>query len=283
MENFVWFIGSIFAAIVAKGLGALGLFPGLAGFVFWTALVFGGIFLILSCIAFIKWARPRTEVNLFEQALLNVIQKDVAVLARKKFQLSSKNDYGVVDQGRWFSEWDNYWRFILPGKCLSAGVPLSPSYRDILGEYPDRSKHVLGRAIHQMIEGAVAELKNTSRDLEGITPLGFEVLCVEKLAEAGWDARTTKNSGDQGADIVATFEDETLVVQCKLYGRPVGNKAVQEIAAARDHYRADYAAVVTNSTFTRAANDLAASTGVKLVTYVDVASALSPERVHAAD
>ena len=127
-----------------------------------------------------------------------------------------------------------------------------------------------------MIEDAVAELKNNSRDLEGITPVGFEVLCVEKLTAGGWDARTTKNTGDQGADIVATFSGETLVVQCKLYGRPVGNKAVQEIAAARDYYRADYAAVVTNASFTRAAHDLAASTGVKLVTYVEMANALGP-------
>ena len=282
MEFFSMFIGSIVVAAASRVFGAMGMFPGLSSFVFWAALVFGCISLLLSVASFVEWVRPRTTVNSFEQRFIDVIRSDVPVLARKKFQLSAKNDYGVVEQGRWYDEWDKYWRYILPGKCHGAGVPLDSIHRDIISELPDHSKKALGRAIHQMIEEAVAELKNTSRDLEGITPLGFEVLCVERLEAAGWDARITKNSGDQGADIVATFSDETLVVQCKLYGRPVGNKAVQEIAAARDHYRADYAAVVTNASFTRAAQDLAASTGVKLVTYVEMDSALSPESVHTA-
>ena len=72
-------------------------------------------------------------------------------------------------------------------------------------------------------------------------------------------------SGDQGADIVAEQAGIRLVVQCKRYGRPVGNGAVQEIAAAMRYWSADRAAVVSNAGFTPAARKLAAATGVLLL------------------
>jgi restriction system protein len=280
LDFFLGFLGSVMVAIIAKCVGFIGLFPVLSAIVFWGALVFGGLSLFLTGVAVMEWVRPRTKINGFEQKFLDLIKNDIPVLARKKFQISGKNDYGIVEQSRWYDEWERYSRDILPEKCQRAGLTYDSIHKEILQELPDRSKKILGRTVHQMIEAAVAELKNASRDLDGITPLGFEVLCMEKLTSAGWDARATKTTGDQGADIVATFSDETLVVQCKLYSRPVGNKAVQEIAAARVHYGADYAAVVTNSSFTRAAQDLAASTGVKLVIFVDMATALAPENVH---
>jgi restriction system protein len=48
-----------------------------------------------------------------------------------------------------------------------------------------------------------------------------------------------------------------VVLQCKLYGGPVGNKAVQEAAAGRAHERADFGIVVTNNRYTSAAEQLA--------------------------
>ena len=281
MENVSGLIGSILVAVFARIAGSLGIFPGFSVFVFWGAVVIGCLFLILTVFSLVEWINPRTSVNFVEQKILDVIVADIQVLARKKFQQTGANEYGVADHSRWHKEWDNYSRYTLPGKCRDAGVILpDETYQYLIGETPERKKKPIGRAVHEMIECAVAEMRDTTKDLQDVTPLGFEVLCLEKLKELGWDARTTKASGDQGADIIATHCDETLVVQCKLYGRPVGNKAVQEVAAARDHYRADYAAVVTNASFTRAAQDLAASTGVKLVSYVDMTRSLGPETVH---
>jgi HJR/Mrr/RecB family endonuclease len=51
---------------------------------------------------------------------------------------------------------------------------------------------------------------------------------------------------------------------------PVGNKAVQEVAAARIHEQDDYAAVVTNSRYTSAARQLAATNGVLLLHHSDL-------------
>jgi hypothetical protein len=45
---------------------------------------------------------------------------------------------------------------------------------------------------------------------------------------------------------------------------PVGNKAVQEVAAARVQEQGDYAAVVTNSNYTASARELANPRGVAI-------------------
>lgn len=97
-------------------------------------------------------------------------------------------------------------------------------------------------------------------------PIEFEADCAKQLRDTGWDARLTKASGDQGADIIAKKNGVVVVLQCKLYySRSVGNKAVQEACAARQHYRAHRSAVVTNKTYTNHARQLASTTGVLLL------------------
>lgn len=98
-----------------------------------------------------------------------------------------------------------------------------------------------------------------------INPYEFECNCKKILEKAGWTARTTPKSGDQGVDVIAQKQDKLIVVQCKLYNQPVGNKAVQEIVAGRTYYHADYAAVVSNNTFTKSARQLAKSCDVILL------------------
>ncbi|WP_242402702.1 restriction endonuclease [Komagataeibacter kakiaceti] len=82
---------------------------------------------------------------------------------------------------------------------------------------------------------------------------------------AGWEARATTPGSDQGADVIATRDNMRLVVQCKLYRNTVGNEAVQQVAAARLHYRADFAAVVSNADYTLPARALARSNNVFLL------------------
>jgi HJR/Mrr/RecB family endonuclease len=107
---------------------------------------------------------------------------------------------------------------------------------------------------------------------EPLTPLGFEKECASKLRAVGWTTSCTPNSGDQGADVVGEKNGERFVFQCKLYGRPVGNKAVQEAYAAKAFYGASRAAVISNSGYTASARNLAASTGVILLTPRDLHS-----------
>jgi Restriction endonuclease len=101
-------------------------------------------------------------------------------------------------------------------------------------------------------------------------PAEFEAFCAEELRRAGWDARVTMQSRDQGVDVVAEKNHVRVVIQCKLYARPVGNKSVQEAAAGKAHEQADYGIVVTNNRYTLAAEQLAATNGVLLLHYRDL-------------
>ncbi|MEH3116943.1 MAG: restriction endonuclease [Methylorubrum populi] len=107
--------------------------------------------------------------------------------------------------------------------------------------------------------------------------VAYERYCAELLGEGGWDARPTGASGDQGCDVIAERDGVRLVVQCKRYGRPVGNAAVQEAAAAALHWTGDMAAVVSNAGFTPAARKLAGTTGVLLLHHDDLPG-LAPAR-----
>ena len=102
---------------------------------------------------------------------------------------------------------------------------------------------------------------------DDMTPAGFENFCADELRRAGWNARVTMQGRDQGVDVVAEKDDVRVVIQCKLYTRPVGNKSVQEAAAAKAHEQASYGIVVTNNRYTTAAEQLASTNGILLLHY----------------
>jgi restriction system protein len=100
------------------------------------------------------------------------------------------------------------------------------------------------------------------------------MFCANQLRQSGWDAQLTKGSGDKGVDVIATKNGVRVILQCKLYSKPVGNKAVQEAAAGKLHEGAHYAAVVSNSSYTPAAEQLAHTTGVMLLHHSGLAATL---------
>lgn len=102
-------------------------------------------------------------------------------------------------------------------------------------------------------------------DVEAMGPIEFEHYCANILRHHGWNAYATKGSGDQGTDVIAEKDSIRVVLQCKLYSNPVGNKAVQEVNAGKTFEQAKIACVVTNSTYTKSARQLAQATGVLLL------------------
>lgn len=93
----------------------------------------------------------------------------------------------------------------------------------------------------------------------------FEHYCEILLRACGYqNVEVTQASNDYGVDVTAQKDDVSYAIQCKLYTSPVGNSAVQEIAAGRQYYHKDIGVVMTNSTFTKNAITLAKQTGIKL-------------------
>ena len=59
-------------------------------------------------------------------------------------------------------------------------------------------------------------------------------------------------------------DSEKTVVQAKKYVGSVSNKAIQEVVAAKNHYKCEYSMVVTTGHFTKSAIQLALSNDVEL-------------------
>jgi restriction system protein len=115
------------------------------------------------------------------------------------------------------------------------------------------------------------------RDMEGVDDMTgeqFEDWLAVLFRRAGYRVRHTAASGDFGADLIISMDGEAWVVQAKRQARPVGVAAVQQAAAARPHYDADGAMVVTNATFTAQAVTLATSADVVLWDRDDIAAEL---------
>jgi len=98
----------------------------------------------------------------------------------------------------------------------------------------------------------------------------YEYLVARYLRNNGYTSvKVTKGSGDYGVDVVAHKRGKKYAVQCKHYTGPVGLSAVQEAVAGKAMYKCDSAMVVTNSTFTNAARDLAKANNVVLIEKVN--------------
>lgn len=98
----------------------------------------------------------------------------------------------------------------------------------------------------------------------------FEEWVAELMRRTGFTrVQVRGGAGDLGADILArTPHGGRLVVQCKRYqvGRSVGSADVQKLAGtARAIHDAEIAAIVTTSSFTRPAREVAGRLGVGLV------------------
>ncbi|GAA2687115.1 MULTISPECIES: restriction endonuclease [Actinosynnema] len=111
---------------------------------------------------------------------------------------------------------------------------------------------------------------------DGMGGVEFEQWTARLLERSGFlDVTVVGGAGDAGADVLAQAPDGgRLVVQCKRYGpnNKVGSEALQRFAGtARAYHGADYAVLVTTSSFTAPARDVANRVGIVLVDRVALA------------
>lgn len=209
--------------------------------------------------------KPEEFVLKYEEAYLGTtvklaIKKEVGAHrhALKRNKLKQTDDYGILDNNKWTKELEYFvTHLILPKlhvtntymKWVLSNSELTP---------------VLVRAVNAILEEGDYDLDTSSYN-EDMDPIDYEVMCADILDENGWDAVITNTSGDQGVDIFAKKDGGSVVLQCKKYSSPVGNKAVQEAHAGKGFMDATAAVVVTNSSYTPSAKQLAARLGVLLL------------------
>jgi restriction endonuclease Mrr len=108
------------------------------------------------------------------------------------------------------------------------------------------------------------------RNWRGMRGTDFEEFLREVFELQGYTVQLTKASGDYGIDLILTGKSRKIGVQAKGYSGNVGNHAVMEAHAGKDHYHCDSCVVITNSNFTKHAKRLAASVRCSLLTGADI-------------
>lgn len=105
----------------------------------------------------------------------------------------------------------------------------------------------------------------TLQHIDLMSGLEFEEYTARLLNKLGYtNVTVTKASGDQGIDVLARKDGVRYAIQCKNYSGKLGNTPVQEVYAGKDFYGCDVGVVITNSTFTAGAYELANRIGVLL-------------------
>jgi restriction system protein len=195
-----------------------------------------------------------------QQKLALALDSHKDALATRRAQLVYRDAYGNPQLKRWNAEIDHFLNNVV-------GPTLTSRERQVLTARKTKL------TIH--VEQKVSEQSASNSPLhvfsESMTPSQYEAYCAEELKRHGWDAAVTKGSRDQGVDVVASKSGIRVVLQCKLYSQPVGNKAVQEVVAARNYERASFGIVVSNNSYTAPAQALASVNGVYLLHHRELA------------
>ena len=219
------------------------------------------VVLLASYSSYRLWRAARVR-RAVARKVAAAIRQHLPALVRRREQLVTKDAYGKLRLEDWAKEIEYF---------------IEEHIKPILTGQEEYEAFMRERSL---IASAIAAKVEQEREVhpafltfsDDMTPDEFETYCAEELRRAGWDARVTMRSRDQGVDVVAEKRGVRVVLQCKLYSRAVGNKAVQEAAAGRAHEQADYEIVVSNSRYTHDAEQLASTNGILLIHYRDLRS-----------
>jgi restriction system protein len=196
-----------------------------------------------------------------------IVNAHIETLARRRIALVRTDEYGVTHGKAWSKEVQHFVdKVIRPTLTDEEAFSLTTN-----GEFSS----IFQELIEEPVRFHSEEIEKSQTFSTNMSPTEFEKWCANELEKKGWKCITTKTTGDQGADVVAEkkigrTQIIRVVIQCKLWESLVGNKAVQEAHAAKAHYIADYAAVVSNSEFTPSAKQLSQSTKVFLWHFSDL-------------
>ena len=220
------------------------------------------------------------------------IKKHILVLKMKYKQTHYVDDYGNIIDFGWDSELEYFCKH-----CLFPTIPNNrKDFEDFVSEalkkigisyhaainynknvklanlkYPnelyDKVVEYCSPEILNEIYQSVLEEKNSDALLisDIKTGLDYEIFIEQILKNADFTVTRTPKTGDQGVDLVVQKNDKRIAIQCKYYSKPVGNKAVQEVAAGKDFYNCNSACVVSNNSFTLAARKLASNLNILLL------------------
>lgn len=205
-----------------------------------------------------KRDQQNDETTKILQRLENLIGFHENALISYYHQSRSKDYFGNIDEKRWHGHIDTFLQ-----------TQLAPDVQN----FTDWRSSEIGKAAAARVDRRTFEMIALHKqnnplarvDVAGLTPLEYERHCAELLNEAGWKIHMTPATRDGGADFIAEKQSWRIIVQCKRYAEPVGNKAVQEVNSAVRLYQGNVACVVAPNGFTKQAQREAESLSVHLL------------------
>ena len=99
--------------------------------------------------------------------------------------------------------------------------------------------------------------KYTIEDIDKMNGHEFEIFIKYLFIQLGYEATITKATRDQGIDVIAIKDNESIGIQTKCYSDSVGNSAIQQVVAGKKIYNVNEIMVITNNYFTQQAIELA--------------------------
>ena len=232
------------------------------------------IVILVICGGLYYWFKRHQENQERERLAqtLSIIRSEIKshkrTLAIKLNQMVYKDDYGNYI----FDKWEREVKYFIENVLIKN----NSIYQFLLGGIDSFENQARFDTVTDMVfEIANAESVNlvdesSNENVDELSGEEFEDYCVSILNQHGWDARITQSTGDQGIDIIGEINGVTAVFQCKRYLQPVGNSAVQEVIAGKNFAKAQIAAVITNSTFTKSARQLAQAANIYLLHHTEL-------------
>lgn len=203
--------------------------------------------------------RKKRKIQIKEvDAFLLAIQQYVSVLSRKKEMLTYKDDYGFVHETNWMLEKEDFLK-----KLNYQPIIRKEAFRLSQEDYMSLIEEAINKYSAQNMDDNDAVIVPSN-------PFEYERYCAQQLNLIGWNASVTKASGDHGVDIIAERDGLYIAVQCKLYSGAVSNKAIQEVSSGMKYWKASKAVVITNSTYTKHAVEIARTHNVYLLHHDDL-------------
>ena len=102
-------------------------------------------------------------------------------------------------------------------------------------------------------------------DLTKLSGVEFENYLVGLFKYHGYGVETTAVTGDYGADLILSKDQQRIALQAKCYQGSVGVSAVQQALSGMAYYRCHSAWVVTTGKYTSNAVELAKQSNVRLI------------------
>lgn len=220
--------------------------------------ILGIVALLIGGFWFLQQHHQKSNNARLQHNLSAQMKKHETALIAYFRQSISRDAFGNVDDRKWLKHIDVFLKTqVVPN------VTDYPAWRN--SRMGHEAADTVDRFTRQREEVKKQENPLTATNAHRVSPIEYEQLCADILKSMGWNAQVTQSSRDHGADIIAEKFGVRVIIQCKRYSQPVGNKAVQEAHSALHLYAGNVACVVAPSGFTPQAKREAHGLGVKLL------------------